>query len=80
MPAIALWFLGPIGRYVAIAIAAAIAIGGIGARGYYKGYTHERDKWNESIRATDKKVDDAVGAATSTRADGVRDKWDRDTN
>lgn len=35
MPALLLWFLGPIGRYVGIALLAAAVVGGVRAKWYF---------------------------------------------
>ena len=59
MPAILLWFLGPIGRYVGIGIVAVSLIGGVYAKGRYDGKTAYRAKLEREIKTAISKGDAA---------------------
>jgi hypothetical protein len=79
MPAIVLWFLGPIGRWVAIGLAVLVSIGGI----YTKGRIDGRASYKAKV---ERQINDAIakgdkGRADALRkldADGVPDNWFRD--
>lgn len=78
MPIIA-FFLSPLGRYVAIGLAAVIAIGGVYAKGRIDGRTSYKAKIERQIK-------DAVEKGTTARDNSLReldagrvpDAWFRD--
>lgn len=79
MPAILLWFLGPIGRWVGIGLLIIAAIGGL----YTKGRIDGRASYKAKV---ERQINDAIAKGDKGRADalrnldasGVPDSWFRD--
>ena len=63
MPAILLWFLGPIGRIVGIALIAVTAIGGVYVKGRIDGKSAYQAKLTRQLNAAIKKGNDAEAKA-----------------
>ena len=79
MPAIILWFLGPIGRWVGIGAVILAALGGL----YVKGRIDGRNSYKAKV---ERQINDAIKKGDAGRADALRklddgsvpDNWFRD--
>lgn len=74
-----LWFLGPIGKWIGLALIATALLGGFGARQFYKGWKYEHDRWVAAEAAAVARGEAARRDADVNPDGGLRnDKRNRD--
>ena len=79
MPAILLWFLGPIGRWVGIALIAVLSLGGIYEKGRFDQRAYDKAKLQKEISSAIEKGDNGrADALKQFDAGRMPDGWFRD--